>query len=63
MWDGRFYFNDVKRLLYGSFGIEGESGVDFRGDLSGNNLEDFLSEFNQQTVKGGIDFVVKILAL
>ena len=48
----------MKGLLNGSLGVEGETGIDLSGDLSWDNLQDLLSELDEETVKSGIDLVV-----
>lgn len=55
--------NDVKSLVDGSLGVEGEPSINFRGDLSGDDLQDLLSELNQQTVEGEVDLLFDVLAL
>ena len=48
----------MKGLVNGSLGVEGETGIDLSGDLSWDNLQDLLSELDEETVKSGIDLVV-----
>jgi hypothetical protein len=53
----------VQSLVDGTLGVERESGVHLRRDLSGDNLQDFLSELNQKAIKCGIDLLVKVASL
>lgn len=48
----------MESLINGSLGIEGETGVDLSRDLSWDNLQDLLSELDEETVKGGIGLVI-----
>lgn len=57
------YVDDVKSLLNGGLGIEGEASVDLSGDLAGDDLENLLAELDQQTVKGVVNLRVDITAL
>lgn len=57
------YLDDLKGLVDGALGVEGQLGVDLSGDLAGNDLEDLLAELNQQAVQGGIDLLVDGLAV
>lgn len=50
-------------LLNGSLDIERESGVNFSGNLSWDNLQDLLSELNQETIKCGINLLVNVTSL
>lgn len=59
----RPYLDDVKGLVDGGLGVEREAGIDLRGDLSGDDLEDLLSELNQEVVQGGIDLLLDSLSL
>ena len=53
----------MESLVDRGLGIEGEAGVDLCRDLAGNDLQDLLAELDQETVEGGVDLLVKILAL
>jgi len=57
------YFDDVESLLDRSPGIKRKPSVDFRGDFSGNDLQDLFPKFYQQPVERQIDLVVNIFAL
>jgi hypothetical protein len=52
----------VQGLVDGGLGVERESGVDFGGDLAGNDLEDLLTELDEQTVKSIVDLLIDALA-
>lgn len=47
----------------GGFLVKGETGIDFGGNSSRDDFEDFFSEFNEETVEGGIDLVVNVAAV
>ena len=53
----------MQSLLNGSLCIERVSGINLSRNLSWDNLQDFLSEFNQETIKGGFDLLVNVSAL
>jgi len=55
--------NNVLSLGNGGLGVKGEAGVDFSGDAAGYDLQNFLPEFDEETVQGGIDLVVDVAAL
>lgn len=57
------YLDDVKSLVDGALGIERESSVDFGGNLSWHDGQDFLSELNQKTVKSGINLLVDCISV
>lgn len=42
--------------------VEREAGIDLCGDLAGDDLEDLLAELDEETVKGGINLGVDVLA-
>lgn len=48
----------MEGLVDRSLSVEGETSINLSRDLSWDNLQDFLSELNKETVKGGIDLVV-----
>ena len=45
------YINNVQGFLNRFLGVEGVSGIDFGGNLSGNDLEDLGAEFHQQSIQ------------
>lgn len=53
----------MKGLVNGSLSGERETGIDLSGDLSWDDLEDFLTELDEELVEGGIDLIVDGLAL
>jgi hypothetical protein len=53
----------VKSLLNRSLGIERESGIDLSRNLSWNNLQDFLSELYQKSIKCSINLLVNVAPL
>lgn len=53
----------MKSFLDRSLLVEGESGINLCRDLSWNDLEDFRTELDQQTVKGSIDLLVNVVSL
>jgi hypothetical protein len=55
--------DDVKGLVDGSLGVEGEPGINLSGDLAGDDLEDLLAELNEKVVEGSVDLLIKSLAL
>lgn len=57
------YFDDMESLLDRSLSIKRKPSVDFRGNLSGNDLQDLFSKLDQQPVKRRVDLVVDIFAL
>lgn len=57
------YFDDMESLLDRSLGIKRKPSVDFRGNLSGNDLQDLFSKLYQQPVKRRVDLAVDIFAL
>ena len=59
----RTYVNDVKGLVDGSLGVEGEAGVNLGGDLAGNDVEDLLAELNQETVESVVNLGVDVTTL
>lgn len=60
--EGGFYeathVNDAEGLGNGGLGVEGETGVDLGGDLAGNDLENLLTELDEEVVKGAVNLVV-----
>lgn len=60
---GKTYLDDVKSLVNRGLGVEGETSIDFGGNLSGDNLKDLLAELNEETVNGSIDLLIDSLAL
>lgn len=60
---GGAYVDDVKSLVDGLLGAEGETGIDLGGDLAGDDLEDLLAELDEQTVESVVDLGVDIAAL
>lgn len=52
------YINNLKSLLDGSLGVEGETGINLGGDLAGNNVKDLLAELHEKVVEGVVDLVV-----
>ena len=57
------YFDNMKGLVDRGLGVEGEGGVDFGGDLAGDDLEDLLAELNKEVVESGLDLLVDRTAL
>lgn len=57
------YLDDVQSLVDGTLGIEGESCVDLSGDLARDDVQDLLSEFDQETIECGINLLVDSLAV
>lgn len=57
------HLDDVESLVDGGLGIEGETGIDLSRHLSGDNLEDLLSEFDQEAIEGGVGLLVDGLAV
>lgn len=57
------YLDDVKGLVDGSLGVEGETSIDLGGDLAGDDLENLLAELDEKVVEGSVDLLVKSLAL
>jgi len=55
---GLVKLNDVKGLVNGSLGGERETGIDLSGDLSWDNLQDLLSELDEELVEGSVDLLV-----
>lgn len=53
----------MQGLVDGGLGVEGESGVNFGGDLAGDNGENLLAELDQQAVESSVDLVVEVTAL
>lgn len=60
---GLAYLDDVKGLVDGSLGVEGEPGINLSGDLAGDDLEDLLAELNEKVVEGSVDLLIKSLNL
>ena len=52
------HVNNVEGLFDRGLGVEGEGGVDFGGDLAGDDLEDLLAELNKEVVESGVDLLV-----
>jgi hypothetical protein len=57
------YLDDVQSLVNGGLGVKREASVNLGGNLSGDDLENFLSEFDEQVVEGGVDLSVNVAAL
>lgn len=57
------YFDDVKGLVDGCLGVKRKSGINLGGDSPGDNLQYLLSEFDKQSVQGGINLIINIFAL
>ncbi len=55
--------NNVKSFLDRALNVEGETGVDFRGNLAGDNCKDLLPKFDKQAVQGRVDLLVNVFAL
>lgn len=55
------HLDNVKGLVDTGLGGEREAGIDLGGDLAGDDLEDFLAELNQETVKGSVGLRVNVL--
>lgn len=50
----------MQGLVNGTLGGEREAGVNLGGDTSWNNLEDLLSELDEEAVEGSIDLGVDV---
>ena len=59
----RAYFDDVESFVDGGFHVEGKSCVDFCRYFSGDNLQDLLSEFDEEAVEGCVNLLVHVFAL
>ena len=57
------YLDDLKGLVDGALGVEGQLGIDLSRDLTGNDLQDLLAELNQETVQSGLNLLIDGLAL
>jgi hypothetical protein len=57
------HLDDVQSLVDGGLGIEGETGINLSRHLSWDDLQDLLSEFNQEAIEGCIGLLVDILAV
>jgi hypothetical protein len=55
--------DDVQSLVNGGLGVEREASVNLGGNLSGDDLENLLSELDEQVVEGGVDLSVNVAAL
>lgn len=53
----------MQSLVDGSLGVEGETSINLSRDLAGDDLEDLLTETNEEVVEGGVDLLVEGLAL
>lgn len=53
----------MEGLLDGGLSVEREPGVDLGGDLAWDDLENLLTELDEEVVKGVVDLVVKVLAV
>ena len=60
---GYRYLDDVESFVDGGFDVKGESGIDFCGDLAGNNLQDLFAEFDEEAIEGCVDFLIDVFAL
>jgi len=61
--DGLVEIDDVESLVDGGLLVEGETGINFGGDLSRDNGENFLSELDEESVKGSIDLGIEVSAV
>ena len=52
--------DDVQCFLHGGFLVKREAGVDFSGHTSRDDFQDFLAEFDEETVEGIVDLVVDV---
>lgn len=57
------YVNDVKSLVNGTLSIERETGINLSRNLSRDDIQDLLSELDQETIEGGISLLVEVLAV
>lgn len=57
------YLDDVKGLVNGGLGVEGQLGVDLSRDLTGDDLQDLLAELNEEAVQSSLDLLVGALAV
>jgi len=55
---GKIHLDDVQGLFNRPLGIKREPGIDLSGHLSRDNVQDLLSELDQETVEGGIDLLI-----
>jgi hypothetical protein len=53
----------VNSLLNSQFCVEGESRIDLGGNLTRNNVQDFLTEFDEEAVEGGVGLCLEITLL
>lgn len=57
------YLDDAERLVDGRLLVERVVGINLRGHLSGDDLEDLATKLNEELVESGIDLLINILAL
>lgn len=57
------YLEDLKGLVDGALGVEGQLGVDLGRDLAGDDLQDLLAELDQEAVESVLDLLIKGRAL
>lgn len=60
---GTSYVNDVKGLSDGAVNVKGEASVDLGRDAAGNNGENLLAKLDEESVEGGVDLVILVLAV
>jgi hypothetical protein len=53
----------VKSLVNRGLGVEGETSIDFGGNLAGDDGENLLAELDEETVNGSIDLLIESVAL
>lgn len=53
----------MKSLVDRLFCAEGETRINFGGDLAGDDLEDLLAELHEEVVEAGIDLLVQVFAV
>ena len=53
----------MESLVDGGLGIKGEAGVNLSRHLSGDDLQNLLSELDQEAVEGCIGLLVDVLAM
>lgn len=49
----------MQSLVDRGLGVEGESGVDLGGDLTGDDLENLLAELYKEVVEGVVDLLLR----
>jgi hypothetical protein len=50
-------------FVHGGLGIERKASIDFGGNLAGDDFQDLLAEFHQESVKSGINLLIDVATL